>query len=101
MFTGNDRDGVTTDIYMSDIGAGTAPHLVVAGRDRPWFPLDWCADGQKLLLWQPGSNDESSLFIGDVNTGSVLPAEAGGKHLGIRHARFAADGRGIYISSVG
>jgi dipeptidyl aminopeptidase/acylaminoacyl peptidase len=100
VFTGNDRDGNTTDIYMSDLGAGTAPHLVVAGRDRPWFPLDWSADGQKLLLWQPGSNDESDLFIGDVNTGSVLPAETGGKHLGIRHARFAADGRGIYISSV-
>jgi dipeptidyl aminopeptidase/acylaminoacyl peptidase len=100
VFTGNDRDGSTTDIYMSDLGAGTAPHLVVAGRDRPWFPLDWSADGQKLLLWQPGSNDESTLFIGDVNTGSVLPAETGGKHLGIRHARFAADGRGIYISSV-
>jgi dipeptidyl aminopeptidase/acylaminoacyl peptidase len=100
VFTGNDRDGVTSDIYMSDVGAGTAPHLVVAGRDHPWFPLDWSADGQKLLLWQPGSNDESTLFIGDVNTGSVLPAEVGAKHLGIRHARFAADGRGIYISSV-
>ncbi|MGC1459100.1 MAG: alpha/beta fold hydrolase [Steroidobacteraceae bacterium] len=100
VFTGNDRDGITTDIYMSDVGAGTAPHLVVAGREHPWFPLDWSADGQKLLLWQPGSNDESNLFIGDVNTGSVLPAEAGGKHLGIRHARFAADGHGIYISSV-
>ncbi|HTC52193.1 MAG TPA: prolyl oligopeptidase family serine peptidase [Steroidobacteraceae bacterium] len=100
VITGNERDGITSDIYMSDLGAGTAPHLVVAGREHPWFPLDWSTDGQKLLLWQPGSNDESNLFIGDVNTGSVLPAEAGGKHLGIRHARFAADGHGIYISSV-
>jgi dipeptidyl aminopeptidase/acylaminoacyl peptidase len=100
VFTGNERDGNTTDIYMSDVGAGTAPHLVVAGREHPWFPLDWSPDGQKLLLWQPGSNDASDLFIGDVNTGSVLPAEAGGKHLGIRAARFAPDGRGIYISSV-
>ncbi|HTY95042.1 MAG TPA: alpha/beta fold hydrolase, partial [Steroidobacteraceae bacterium] len=39
------------------------------------------------------------LYVGDVNSGSVLPAEAGGRHLGIRHARFSADGRGIYISS--
>jgi dipeptidyl aminopeptidase/acylaminoacyl peptidase len=99
VFTGNDRDAAITDIYMSDVGGNSAPHLVVAGRDRPWFPLDWSADGQKLLLWQPGANDDSSLFIADVNTGSVLPAEAGGKHLGIRHARFSADGRGIYISS--
>ena len=100
VFTGNDRDAAITDIYMADLGGHAAPHLVVAGRDRPWFPLDWSADGQKLLLWQPGANDDSSLFIADVNTGSVLPAEAGGKHLGIRHARFSADGRGIYISSV-
>ncbi len=99
-FTGNDRDGVTSDIYMADLGTGTAPRLVVAGRDHPWFPLDWSADGQKLLLWQPGAHDESDLFIADVNTGGVLPAEAGGRHSGIRHARFSADGRGIYISSV-
>ncbi len=100
VFTGNDRDGTTTDVYMSDVGAGTAPHLVVAGRDRPWTPVDWSADGQKLLLLQQGSNDESTLFIGDVNTGSVLPAELGAKHLGIRLARFAPDGHGIYLSSV-
>ncbi|HEV2700061.1 MAG TPA: prolyl oligopeptidase family serine peptidase [Steroidobacteraceae bacterium] len=100
VFTGNDRDGSTTDIYMSDVGAGTAPHLVVAGRDHPWVPVDWSADGQKLLLLQAGSNDESTLFIGDVNTGSVLPAELGAKHLGIRQARFAADGHGVYLSSV-
>ena len=100
VFTGNDRDGTTTDVYMSDVGAGTAPHLVVAGRDRPWTPVDWSADGQKLLLLQQGNNDESTLFIGDVTTGSVLPAELGAKHLGIRLARFAPDGHGIYLSSV-
>jgi dipeptidyl aminopeptidase/acylaminoacyl peptidase len=87
-------------VYMSDVGAGTAPHLVVAGRDRPWTPVDWSADGQKLLLLQQGNNDESTLFIGDVTTGSVLPAELGAKHLGIRLARFAPDGHGIYLSSV-
>jgi dipeptidyl aminopeptidase/acylaminoacyl peptidase len=99
VFTGTERDGTTSDIYMADIRSGTPPHLVVAGRDRPWVPLDWSNDGQKLLLWQPGTHDESDLFIADVNTGSVLPADAGGKHTGIRHARFAPDGRGIYISS--
>jgi dipeptidyl aminopeptidase/acylaminoacyl peptidase len=100
VFTGTERDGTTSDIYMSDIGKGTAPHLVVAGRDRPWFPLDWSTDGQKLLLWQPGTHEDSDLFLADVATGSVLPIDAGGKHSGIRHARFSADGRGIYISSV-
>ncbi|HTY92766.1 MAG TPA: hypothetical protein VMC02_02685, partial [Steroidobacteraceae bacterium] len=62
VFTGTDRDGVTTDIYMADISGATAPRLVIAGRDRPWFPLDWSADGQKLLLWQPGPNDASDLY---------------------------------------
>lgn len=99
-FTGTERDGATSDIYMTDLVAGAAPHLIVAGRDHPWFPLDWSMDGQKLLLWQPGANDASDLFIADVNTGSVLPVDAGGKHAGIRHARFAADGHGIYISSL-
>ena len=100
VFTGNDRDGLTTDIYMSDLGAGTAPHLVVAGRAQPWLPLDWSQDGQKLLLLQPGGTEDGALYIADVNTGSVLPADAGGKHSGIRQARFAPDGRGIYFTSV-
>jgi dipeptidyl aminopeptidase/acylaminoacyl peptidase len=98
VFTGNDRDGTTTDIYMYDIGAGTAPHLVIAGRDHPWIPVDWSADGQKLLLWQPVA-DGGNLFTGDVASGSVVPVDAG-KHQGIRLARFAADGRGLYFSSV-
>jgi dipeptidyl aminopeptidase/acylaminoacyl peptidase len=100
VFTGNDRDAAITDIYMADIAGHTAPRLVVAGRDRPWYPLDWSADGQKLLLWQPGLAGESSLFIADVNTGGVLPAEPAGKHVGVRQAHFSPDGRGIYISSV-
>ncbi len=61
IYTGNDRDPAISDIYMSELGSATAPHLVVAGRDTPWFPVDWSADGQKLLLWQPGANDESNL----------------------------------------
>lgn len=100
VFTGTERNGTASDIYMSDIGTPTAPHLVIAGRERPWFPVDWSNDGQKLLLWQPPNNDDSQLFIGDVNTGGVVPAETGPAHTAVRHARFAADGRGIYISSV-
>ncbi len=98
-FTGNERDGNTTDIFVIDPGAATAPRLAVAGRDRPWFPLDWSPDGQKLLLWQPDSADQGDLYVGDVHTGSVLPAAPPGQHLGSSHARFSPGGRGIYFSA--
>ncbi len=98
-FTGNDRDGITTDIFISDPGAATAPRLVVAGRDHPWFPLDWSPNGQNLLLWQPGSADQGDLYVADVHSGSVLPTAAAGQHLGSGLAHFSPGGRGIYFSA--
>ena len=95
----NVRDGISYDIYIVDVAAGTPPRLAIGGQQQTWYPLDWSADGQKLLLWQVVSINESYLFIGDTHTGGVTPLDTSGKKVGIRTARFAPDGRGIYIVS--
>jgi dipeptidyl aminopeptidase/acylaminoacyl peptidase len=98
-FYSNARDGVSYDIYIVDIAANTPPRLAIGGQQDTWYPLDWSADGQKLLLWQVVSINESYLYTGDVNTGSVTALDTSGRKVGIRTAKFAPDGRGIYVVS--
>jgi dipeptidyl aminopeptidase/acylaminoacyl peptidase len=96
-FSGNERDGMSYDVYVADISTATAPRLVVGGQQDTWYPLDWSADDSKLLLWKYVSFNESYLYIADVATGAVTAVDPSGRKVGIRSAKFAPDGRGIYL----
>jgi acetyl esterase/lipase len=98
-FYGNDRDGVSFDVYVTDIAGGSAPRLIVGGRTETWYPLDWSIDDQKLLLWKYFSVSESYLYIADAATGELTPLGKSNRKIGIRSARFAPDGRGVYVVS--
>src|SRR5882757_8305822 len=97
-FYGNERDGISYDVYVTDIGSTHAPRLVAGGQQDSWYPLDWSPDDRKLLLWKYVSINESYLFIADVYTGTLTPVDASGRKIGIRSAKFAPDGRGIYLA---
>jgi dipeptidyl aminopeptidase/acylaminoacyl peptidase len=98
-FYGNERDGISYDVYVADIGSTTAPRLVAGGQQDTWYPLDWSPDDRKLLLWKYVSINESYLYIADVYTGTITPVDESGHKVGIRVAKFAPDGRGIYVVS--
>jgi dipeptidyl aminopeptidase/acylaminoacyl peptidase len=98
-FYGNERDGISYDVYVEDIGSANAPRLVAGGQQDTWYPLDWSPDDRKLLLWKYVSINESYLYIADVYTGTITPVDQSGRKIGIRSARFAPDGRGIYMAS--
>ncbi len=98
-FYGNERDGVSYDVYVADVTNASAPRLVVGGQQDTWYPLDWSADDRKLLLWKYISIGESYLYIADVATGTLTPVDDSERKIGIRIARFAPDGRGIYLVS--
>jgi dipeptidyl aminopeptidase/acylaminoacyl peptidase len=98
-FYGNERDGISYDVYVIDIGSTNAPRLVAGGQQDTWYPLDWSADDRKLLLWKYVSINESYLYIADVYTGTLTPVDPSGHKIGIRCAKFAPDGRGIYLVS--
>jgi dipeptidyl aminopeptidase/acylaminoacyl peptidase len=98
-FYGNERDGVSYDVYVVEIGTGSAPRLVVGGQQDTWYPLDWSPDDRKLLLWKYVSINESYLYIADIYTGTVTPVDDSGHKVGIASAKFAPDGRGIYLVS--
>lgn len=98
-FYGNERNGIGYDIYVVDIGSTAAPRLVAGAQQDTWFPLDWSPDDRKLLLWKYVSINESYLYIADVYTGTLTPVADSTRKNGIRAARFAPDGRGIYLST--
>jgi dipeptidyl aminopeptidase/acylaminoacyl peptidase len=99
-FYGNDRDGVSFDVYVADVAGGGAPRLLVsAAAAAAWYPLDWSVDDQKLLLWKYFSVSESYLYVADAVTGTLTPLAKSNRKVGIRSARFAPDGRGVYVVS--
>ncbi len=98
-FYGTERDGISYDVYVADVGSTSAPRLVAGGQQDTWYPLDWSPDDRKLLLWKYVSINESYLYIADVYTGTITPADESGHKVGIRSAKFAPDGRGIYLVS--
>jgi dipeptidyl aminopeptidase/acylaminoacyl peptidase len=102
-FYGTERDGISYDVYVVDIGSAASstngPRLVAGGQQDTWYPLDWSPDDRKLLLWKYISINESYLYIADVYTGTLTPVDDSGHKVGIKSARFAPDGRGIYMAS--
>jgi dipeptidyl aminopeptidase/acylaminoacyl peptidase len=69
---------------------------LVGGHDDTWYPLDWSADDSKLLVWKYLSTSESYLYLADAATGALTPLDERHK-AGIRTAKFAPDGRGVYV----
>lgn len=100
-FSGNERDSTSYDVYVADISSSSAPRLVVGGQQDTWYPLDWSSDDRKLLLWKYVSSNESYLYTADVGTGAVTPVDESNRKVGIRSAKFAPDGRGIYLITAG
>ncbi len=96
-FYGNDRDSLSYDVYVADVTSGAAPQLLVGGHEDTWYPLDWSADDSKLLVWKYVSLSESYLYLADVATGSLAALEDRPRKVGIRTAKFAPDGRGVYV----
>jgi dipeptidyl aminopeptidase/acylaminoacyl peptidase len=96
-FYGNERDGVSYDVFVIDATGNGTPQLLVGGHEDTWYPLDWSADDAKLLVWKYLSITESYLYLADVATGSLTPLEDKPRRGGIRGARFGPDGRGVYV----
>lgn len=96
-FYGTDRTGVSYDIYVVDVVAGTPPQLVAAGQTGVWRPCDWSVDGTELLVLDSAGPDQSILYAVNVASGALHPLLS--QKARIREARFAPDGVGVYFLS--
>ncbi|MGA1376659.1 MAG: hypothetical protein ACO32H_08775, partial [Steroidobacteraceae bacterium] len=104
-FQSNARNGVNQDVYIADIEGSGGPRLVVASQGQTWTPLDWSADGQRLLLLDYSSVTNASLYVAEIATGTVtlIPLSGDPKkpspQSGIGGARFSADGQGVWFTA--
>jgi dipeptidyl aminopeptidase/acylaminoacyl peptidase len=113
----NSRDPAIFDVMVRDVANDNANTTLLSGDNATYYPIDWSPDSSKLLLWNPVSATESHLFLLDLASNAlteldIAPAIAPGKPQGpprkaslkpppvaITSARFAADGRGVYLIS--
>ncbi len=108
-FQGNARNGINQDVYVIEPGSAAAPRLIVAAQTQTWTPLDWSPDGQRLLLLDYRSVTDAALYVVEVATGTLTRVSLAGSaqssqtplqpQTGIGSARFAADGRGVWLTA--
>ncbi len=96
-FYGTDRTGVSDDIYVADVSAGTPARLLAAGTGGLWQPCDWSADGARVLVLDTGRSGTSTLYAVSAVTGALDPLLT--QNARITAAKFAPDGVGIYFLS--
>jgi dipeptidyl aminopeptidase/acylaminoacyl peptidase len=103
-FQSNARNSVNQDVYIAEID-GSSPRLIVASQGQTWTPLDWSADGQRLLLLDYSSVTDASLYVAEISTGAFTRVPLSGDatkpspQSGIGNARFSADGQGVWFTA--
>jgi len=96
-FSTTARNGVSHDIDVVDPETGTLPHLVLAGDDALWVPLDWSPDDGKLLVLKTLSIGDGHLYVVDSASGQKREIDPSSNKGGILDARFSRDGQGVYL----
>jgi dipeptidyl aminopeptidase/acylaminoacyl peptidase len=90
-------DGLHHDVVAFDPGGGPQARLLVAAGAKNWRPLDWSPDGTRLLLENDVDAQQAELWIADAASGGITQVAFETPPRRVRVARFAPDGRGIYL----
>jgi len=92
----NARSGKDTDVWVADAASPREARLLFPA-EGTFYPLDFSADGSRLLVQQFRAASDSDLWLVDLPGGErrrLTPAE--GK-ASVGAAAFAADGKGIWL----
>jgi len=95
-YSGTGRNGKDTDVYVAPThDPRQARRLTEA--EGTWLPMDFSADGSKLLVTQSRAVDDADLHVVDVQSGArrqLTPKEGKGS---VGTAVFARDGQSVYL----
>jgi len=97
-FAGTGRNGKDFDLYLWRPGDG--PPRRVKEFEGNWYPLDWSADGKRILLQRFVSAEFAELFALDLASGTLAPiaVDPDRKPAAYNAARFDADG-GVWLTT--
>lgn len=91
------RNGRDTDLYLGN-GVDAAGEKRLVELEGTWTPVDWSADGRRLLLQHYISVEHNPLFVVDVETGGMTPIGDPSARVANPTARFGADDT-VYVVS--
>jgi len=95
-FSSNRRNGKDSDILVVDADQPGEPRELVRLDAGGWSPVDWSADGRRLLVRQSLRNAASRLWTVDLATGQRAQVSPKGVSCLYQQAVFAEDDRAIY-----
>ena len=100
-YTSTRRNGADNDLYVVDPADPTSDHRVAEVKGGGWEVVDWSPDDDRLLVREELSINESYLWSIDVATGQRAPLtpRPAGKKVAYRAARWAADGRSLFVAT--
>jgi dipeptidyl aminopeptidase/acylaminoacyl peptidase len=90
------RNGKDTDVYVAPSENPRQARRVTEA-EGTWYPLEFSADGSKLLVTQFRAVDNADLHVLDLKTHErrqLTPKEGVGS---VGMVRFTADGKGVYL----
>ncbi len=95
------RNGNDVDIWVVNASDASSVHMVAQLEGGGWEVDDWSPDGTKLLAVNGVSAAESYVWLIDVASGNkeLLTPKAGSDTVAYSNARFAKDGKGVYMTS--
>lgn len=91
------RNGKDTDVWVRDLDSGDARAIVTIGGS--WQPIDFSADGKRLIVMQYVSANESRPAIVDLASGALTKLYDEKKRVAYGNVRFSADGASVYYTS--
>ena len=93
------RNGADRDVWVMDPMNPAEKRLVMENQGGGWWAMDWSPDDTRLLVMEYRSVTDSDVWMVDVATGqrtALTPTDETAAYGG---AMFAADGRGIYLTT--
>ncbi len=95
------RSGSDVDIWVVNAADPASARMVAPMEGGGWNVSDWSPDGKQLLVTNQVSAAESYVWLVDVASGKkeLLTPKAGTETVANSNARFAKDGKGVYLAS--
>lgn len=95
------RTGEDVDLWEVDPADPKSDRMLTQLQGGGWRALDWSPDGQKILVVEFISANESYLWLMDSKNGekTLLTPKGGAVRIAYSSGRFSKDGKGIYVTT--
>ncbi len=100
-YTSTRRNGADNDLYIVDPADPKSDRRLAEVKGGGWEVVDWSPTDDRLLVSEEISINESYLWSFDVATGQRTPLtpRPGGEKVSYRSARWADDGRSLFVAT--